>query len=331
MTAPLPQGWRLTANAFNWTPDVVRAERDAADIAVGIVSSGVAREIELEAGQTWRGFPAPGDTEVDALRSRMTAAGGSISMVGASIDDWATPQRRRTDGERLDFLLPQLRAAHRVGAEGVRLPIGQAGPDLLRQILPHLHELDLVLYEEAQGQQAPDLPPQRAAFDAIAEMDDPRVRALVDISMLMPSLPPSYLERLRAGGVRTRLVDALEQAWRDPETSDAVRAELAAGAVPPGVHTLFMDMIVRFGRSDAADLREILPLVGAVHLKFWDLDDGDGRVSHPIREIARELAAVGFSGTLCSEWGGHAWLDDLSPDDATRAHLALARDAIASR
>jgi hypothetical protein len=69
-------------------------------------------------------------------------------------------------------------------------------------------------------------------------------------------------------------------------------------------------------------------LVGAIHLKFWDLEDADGRVSAPLRSVGAELARAGFSGTLCSEWGGHEWLDD-DPTEITRAHLALARSALA--
>jgi hypothetical protein len=85
---------------------------------------------------------------------------------------------------------------------------------------------------------------------------------------------------------------------------------------------------VRFGRSDAADLRDVLPLVGAFHLKFWDLDDSDGRVSQPIRDLGAELAGTAFAGTLCSEWGGHEWID-ADAATMTRAHLELARTALA--
>ena len=90
-----------------------------------------------------------------------------------------------------------------------------------------------------------------------------------------------------------------------------------------------MNLLIRFGRSDAADLRGILPLTGGFHLKFWDLDDADGRVSQPIRELGGELARAGFEGTLCSEWGGHEWLQDLDATETTRAHLQLARTALA--
>ncbi len=325
--APSQIPWTLGASAFNWTPEVIRAERSAHDIVAGIVTDGVARVIELEPGQLWRSYPESTDAEVDALRSDLDAAGGSVSIVGASLDDWLPSGERRSDDQRLAFLVPQLHAAHRVGAQGVRLPIGQAGEPLLRRLLPTLHELDLLLYEEIQGQQDPDSPAAAAAIDTIAAIDDDHVRLLVDISMLMPALPLSYLERLRGGGVDPALLDRLATDWREPGTQGAVVDYLRSGSVPPAVHTLYMNLLIRFGRSDAAALRGILPLVGAIHLKFWDLDDRDERVSAPIRELGVELERSSFSGPLTSEWGGHEWLDS-DPTETTRAHLALARAAL---
>lgn len=325
MTTDIPAGWTLSASAFNWSSDIVRAERAAPDIATSIVADGIASVIEVELGQLWRSYPLPTDAEAEALRESLAAVGGRVSIVGASIDDWELPRRRRSDAERLAFLLPQLRTAHRLGATGLRLPIGQAGPALLNQLLPHLRDLELVLFEEAQGRQTPSA--QAADYDAVAALDDPHVRLLIDISMLMPALPPTYLERLKQGGIPDELLSRLTDEWRDPATHDAVMALLRSGGVPGSVHTLYMDMLVRFGRSDAADLRSILPLVGAFHLKFWDLDDSDSRVSAPIQALGAELAGRDFRGTFTSEWGGLEWLDD---DAAmmTRAHLALARDAL---
>ena len=156
---------------------------------------------------------------------------------------------------------------------------------------PLLHELDLVLYEEIQGQQTPGNPAIAPALEAIAGLADDHVRVLVDISMLMPALPVSYLEELRRGGVPTELMARLENDWRDPATNNAVTALLRAGKVPPHIHTLFMNLLIRFGRSDAADLQDVLPLVGAFHLKFWDLDDDGRRVSQPLQDLGSLLGA----------------------------------------
>jgi hypothetical protein len=319
--------WTLAASGFNVTPLVIAADRPATDLVVDLARN-VARVVELEPGQLWRSFPKPEDAEVVAFRDRLAASGGSVSIVGASLDDWTGAGRSLDDDERLAFLLPQLRAASRVGAQGVRLPIGQAGGALLQRLVPHLEQLDLVLLEEIQGQQTPDSPATSAALDSIAALDHPLVRVLVDISMLMPALPPSYLERLRAGGIPHDLVARLENDWRDPATAEAVVTHLRSGAVPGAIHTLYMNLLVRFGRSDATVLRGILPLVGAFHLKFWDLDDSNGRVSNPIRDVGTLLRGSDFTGTLCSEWGGHEWLDD-DPYEITRGHLELARHALA--
>ncbi|WP_120493738.1 restriction endonuclease subunit R [Microbacterium phyllosphaerae] len=325
MTTALPSDWTLSASAFNWSSEIVRAERTAPDIAIGIVAEGIASVIEVELGQLWRSYPVPTDAEAEALRESLAAVGGRVSIVGASIDDWDLPARRRSDAERLAFLLPQLRAAHRLGASGLRLPIGQAGPALLADLLPHLHELDLVLFEEAQGRQTPSA--HTADYDTVAAIDDSRVRLLIDISMLMPALPTTYLERLSSGGIPPELISRLTHDWREAETHDAVMDLLRSGGVPGPVHTLYMDMLVRFGRSDAAELRGILPLVGAFHLKFWDLDDADRRISTPIRALGAELAGRDVRGTFTSEWGGLEWLDD-DAAEMTRAHLTLARTAL---
>ncbi|MBU1587354.1 MAG: restriction endonuclease subunit R [Actinobacteria bacterium] len=316
----------LSAQAFNWTPDIIRAERTSEDIVVGIVADGVADTVELEPGQVFRGFPRSTDAELDSLRQRLSAAGGRVSMVGASLDD-ATPRGELlTLDEREAFLVPQLRAAHRLGADGVRLPFGQAGSELLRRVLPLLHELGITLYEEIQGQQTPDSPAVQAALDVFADLDDPLLRVLVDCSMFMPSLPVTYLEALRAGGVPEALLTRLETEWLSPETHGTVIDLLRSGGVPGAVHTLYMNLIVRFGRSEPSVIRPILPAVGAFHLKFWDLENPQAQVTAPLTALRAELD--GFSGTLCSEWGGHEWLEGADPTDYTRRHLALAGEAL---
>lgn len=328
MTATLPAGWTLAASAFNVTPEVIRAARAAPELALSLIDCGVSDTIEIEPGQMWRGFPAPSPSETGDFRAALEKRAGRVSIVGGSIDEWTSGPRRRTEEERYAFLLPQLHAAAAVGAAGIRVPIGQPGAELVDRLLPVLDELDLILFEEVQGRQTPADAAHAAAYDDIIRRDHPRLRLLLDISMLMPALPETHLAELERGGVSADLVGRLRTDWADPATQGAVFAELGAGRVPPAVHTLFMDLVVRFGRSRVAEIVDVLPWVGAVHLKFWDLDDADDRVSAPIRELAPALRASGFAGTLCSEWGGHEWLEE-DPWDMTRRHLALAVDALA--
>ncbi|WP_404429526.1 hypothetical protein LG299_09375 [Microbacterium lacus] len=324
---PLPVGLVLSASAFNWTPEMIAGDRDAVDIAVGIVENGLAVEIEAEPGQLWRSFPGRSEADATAFGARLDSAGGRVSILGASIDDWSPEGIRRTDDERFAFLLPQIEIAQQLDARGLRLPIGQAGPALLQRVLPILQETGLTLFEEIQGSQTPGSPQAGTSIDQIIDIDDPHVRLLVDISMFMPAVPETYLAQLEAAGVPAAFIETVRHEWRDPATVGTIVGLLRSGGVPASVHTLFMDMLVRFGRSDAAVIADVLPWVGAFHLKFWDLEDSDGRVSDPIRDLGSLLSGTEFAGTLCSEWGGHEWLDD-DPTTITRDHLALARRAL---
>ena len=326
MIPAAPSGWTFTATTFNWTRDIARAEKPPTDIAAEIGANGLAAAIEIEAGQMLRSFPAPSSSDCNELRQATAAAGVSISIVGLSIDDFHTREQRRSPDERLGFLLPQLHAARLLGAKAVRLPIGQAGPELLRRVQPVLHEHGLILYEEFQGQQTPER--ISAAVETIENLNDPRIRLLLDTSLLMQALPTSYLEIMARSGLDKQLLERLTEAWLDPETMDAVRATLADGRVPPGLHTLYMNLLIRFGRSPVEQILDLLPLIGAFHAKFWDLDDADGRVSGPLQALGTALAGSGFTGTVCSEWGGHEWLEAEDATEMTRDHLALLRDAM---
>ena len=328
MTPTLPTGWTLSASAFNLTPDVIAAQRTAPRIAASLVSEGLATDIEVELGQLWRSFPEPADAEANALRDELAGLGGRVSIVGGSIDDWASPDRRRSDDERFAFLAPQLRAAAALGATGLRVPLGQAGPALLERLIPLLAELDLVLFEEAQGSGTPTNPQTGPAYDTLARLDSPHIRLLLDISMLMPALPVTYLDLLDRSDLPRDLLRRLRDEWADPATTGAVVEVLRSGAVPPSIHTLYMNLLVRFGRTPVSELEPVLPLMSAAHLKFWDLDDADGRVSRPISDLGAALRRTEFTGTLCSEWGGQEWLDH-DALETTRAHLSLAREALA--
>ncbi len=317
----MPPGWELTATSFSWVRELMRAQRSAAEVVGGIVSSGLVRHVEVELGQVFRTFPSVTEQEVAEVRGAVESGGGAVSNVALSLDDWLTPARRRSPAQLLAFVEPQLRAARALGATGAVLPFGQPGPELLASLVPLLDELDLVLYQEIQGPHGPGSP----GFDETIEQLglSPRLQVMLDTSMVMPALPVTYLERLAVTGFPADLLRRISQEWPAPDTQRAVREHVFSGQVGEDDLPLVVSLVVRFGNRDVADLEPLLPHVGAVQLKVWDLDDADGRVSRPLAGIGAALRRHGFAGTLASEWGGHDWWR-ADPAAVTREHLALA-------
>ena len=324
-----PRPGRSRASAFNWTPEVIRAERPAPDIAVGIVADGVASMIEIEPGQLWRSFPESADAEVDALRpASRRSAGRSASSARASMTGLPRGAAAPTMSDSRSCS-PSSAPRIGVGATGVRLPIGQAGEPLLRQLLPTLHELDLVLFEEIQGQQTPDSPGGARAID-----DDRRHRRSAACGCSSTSACScrrcrrATSSELRAGGVHGALLAAARVRLARPrDRSTRWSTLLRSGGVPPAVHTML--------HEPAGALRTIgcrgPPRHPPARRRVPSQVLGPRRHRRPgvapIRDLGAELAGTGFTGTLTSEWGGHEWLDD-DPATMTRAHLTLARAAL---
>lgn len=323
-------GWSQGASSFNWTREILRAERTPFEL-VTTELAGLSEVIEVELGQCFRSFPALDGPDVGALRDALEVRGVRVSVAGLSLDDYHAADRRRSEPERLAFLEPQLRAAHRLGAYGVRVPFGQPGPELIAAAEPLLEELDLILFQEIQGHQGPGRPGYDETIATLLDRANPRLRLILDTSMVTPRLPVTYLEQLAGSGVPADLVDLVTRAWGEPGTLDVVRGLLAEGGVPGPAMALYVTMVVRFGTWRVADLAPLMPYVGGVHLKFWDLDDADGRVSGPIREVGALLARSGFTGNICSEWGGHDWYTGpLTAAEITRRHLDLSRSLLSA-
>jgi hypothetical protein len=165
----------------------------------------------------------------------------------------------------------------------------------------------------------------RRRLELVGGLSTDRVRFLLDLSLCMPALPNSYVEALHRHGAGPALIGSLQDAWNAADhraVTALLRAELDAAA-PPQLAALYVTPLTRFGCTTVADWRWFLPNVAAVHLKYWNLDDRDGAVSTPIRDLRAALADVGFTGTFCSEWGGHEWMPRADPAAMTRGHRHL--------
>jgi len=162
-------------------------------------------------------------------------------------------------------------------------------------------------------------------LELVESLGTDRVRFLLDLSLSMPALPVSYVEALHRHGAPQALIERLQEAWSAADHSAAtalLRAELDAIPSSP-LAALYVAPLTRFGCSTVAQWRWFLPNVAAVHLKYWDLDDRNGTVSTPIRDLRAALADIGFDGTFCSEWGGHEWMSDTDPMAMTLGHRRL--------
>jgi sugar phosphate isomerase/epimerase len=319
--------WAVTL--FSFTNTLLEARQSPDEVLAAALDAGLSRRIEIDAPQHFRSFPRMDAGDLDKTRAVLERYDTSMTVLGCYLDYAVAPGVLLPHDECVDQLERQIRAAQRLGAWGVRVGLGLVPEPVLTALVPTLEAAGIVWVEEVQGSWRPDAEGLHRRLDLVTRLASEHVRFLFDLSLCMPALPTSYIEALRRHGAAPALVDRLEDAWQgaDPQEISALLSPAVAAAQSPPLASLFVTALTRFGRTTVADWRWFVPHVAAVHLKYWDLDDRNGVISTPMRDLRTALADIGFTGTFCSEWGGHEWMSGVDPVAMTAGHRRLFESA----
>ena len=220
-------------------------------------------EIEAEPGQLWRSFPGRSDADVANFGDRLTAAGGRVSILGREhrrlVAAGHAPHGRRA------VRLPPAPDRDRAPARRSRACVCRSDRRADRcssALLPILHETGLDAVRRDPGFADARLAPGTAPRSTRSWASTTRTCACWWTSRCScRRCRRAISSGCAAGGVPAELIDvAATDQWRDPATVGAIVGLLRSGGVPASVHTLYMDMLVRFGRSDATVIADVLPL-----------------------------------------------------------------------
>lgn len=324
--------WSVTM--FSYTGELVIGHRTPQQILLAASDAGVARRFEVDGFQHFHTFPDISEGEAASFRDDIAERGIDLTEIGLYDDRFFTGLSGSLSLEkRVDFLSRQIDSAAKLGFPAVKLMFG-ADLELLDGLRPSLDRRGLALHQEVQGALRAD----SAELDrqlAFAAANPATFGFVFDLSACMYGAPVTYLEELRRLGVPEGAVGIIEQEWPEDRSDDVMERVLDLARDVPLDTTARMRLMMpfgRFGNSRIAEFRDLISIARIVHLKFWDLVDDSGIVSRPIRELHDELTAIGYTGPITSEWGGHEWLDGLEyhPDAVTQKHRELYLEAIGS-
>ena len=314
--------WAVTL--FSFTPQIVAAERTPDEVLADVVAAGLGSTIEVDAPQHFRSYPSLDGADTEAFAALVSRLGVRLSLLGVYDDAGLRSDRPFTLEESADYVGRQIEAAAAMGFAGARIAFG-VRPELLERLAEHAEAHGITVLQEAQGNLRPDSPTFERQWDAIDRIGSDLLGFVLDLSACMPALPVTYLDLLEREGVPRDAVGYLAGQW-GVAPHDEVRAgteeRLNRVLLSPAARDALFMAWTRFGSSRVAGWRDALPRVGAVHLKFWDLEDDDRRVSQPLTDLRALLAASSYRGVVTSEWGGHAWLGS-DPVEMTRRHRQL--------
>ncbi|MFF2315312.1 hypothetical protein ACFVTE_03490 [Arthrobacter sp. NPDC058097] len=310
--------WAITM--FSLTNELLAGQPNATQLIDDVLDLGISSHIEVDGFQGFSSFPRVSREEIHRFRSLMEQRSAQPTILGVYTDPGTRRSGVFADDEMAEFLAGQICSAADLGFAMARVAFGVSAK-VLELILPVLESTRIQLVQEVQAAIRPDSPELVVQLETLDRIESPYLGLLLDTSTSMPRLPISYLRQLRQVGVAKGLVEALDLQWED-HGAEALRSDIF-GQIPklsPQAGSLLMMPLLRFGNTPIHHWDTLLPRFTAVHLKYWDLEDDDQRVSAPIAHLLGELRSFGYSGPLVSEWGGHEWCES---EDSSGAKVAL--------
>lgn len=320
-------GPRWAATLYSFTNELMEGSSTPDELIEEMVADGLADAIEVDGAQHFASFPAISPDDAARTRDAMQRSGATPTMLGIYADIRIDSRGPRSPEELRRFVLGQLEAAATVGFFGARVGLGALSPDLIASLVPDLERLGIMLLEEVQGGARPDSPAIDRHRSLKERLDTDSLGFVFDSSLVMAAFPVTWMHSLLESGATEELLTAADELWRSRRPDAWTR--LLALAEPlelpaPALRRLEMPFR-RFGCSQVSEWSEFLGETTSVHLKYWDLEDDGARISTPTREIRAALQDSGYSGFVCSEWGGHDWLEaeTASAFAMTRGHREL--------
>ena len=311
---------QLGTTAFSFTNEWLTRSLTLDGLLRRIAELELGPGLELIGFQTWRSFPSLTRDEIAGFRALVDELGLEPAALAGYADLARRLDRQMTTAEAVEFLVPQLDVAAKLGFPLVRVPAG-IPVEVLEALVPAAERAGLVLGTEFQGGQTPDSPAVTAILELRDRLDTSAIALVLDFSVAMSSVPTPFPAAVRRAGMAAEDVDALIERWAAGATTPELFAALAEVDAPPAAIVEAQSGFVRFGRQEPSAWLPLVPAIAYAHAKFWLPDESGADPTVRTAELIDVLDRGGFGGVVVTEWGGNAWLDA----DTTDAFALVSR------
>ncbi|MBD0294923.1 MAG: hypothetical protein ICV84_06940, partial [Flavisolibacter sp.] len=228
--------------------------------------------------------------------------------------------------ESLEYLLPQLEVAKKLGFPVLRLPFS-VKPDVIRKLVPLAEKATIKLGLEIHAPNQVNQPAVLALRELFDEIGSPYLGFVADFGTSMRKIPEALLDSFREVGVTDELIALTNEIWKKEIPAHAKFGELqegasALGATPPQLGRLNMAFSMN-GRQSVEAWKEIVPQTVHLHGKFYGIDESGEEPSIDYEGIIKAFYEGGYKGYLSSEFRRIACHDQSTGFEQVYRHQKL--------
>ncbi|MBS0422666.1 MAG: sugar phosphate isomerase/epimerase [Proteobacteria bacterium] len=323
---------KLGTTLYALTNEYLSRRYSFEDLLAQTAARGTGPGLEIVGFQSIRGFPVV----TDEFAARFKELVAQYQLVPTSLAINADQEIRRgrvmSDDEMVAYHEPQIRAAAKLGFPVARYQYG-AGPDVIRRLVPLAEKLNVKLGLEIHAPQHANHPDVLQYREMYAQVRSPYLGWIPDFSSTARTVPPSFLEFVRAKGVPADLIAMAMDTWHGE--GDAYKRMMqykekarASGFDDAQLNELSL-IFPMFGKQAPRSWLELMPEVVHIHGKFFGFDAQGNEEAIDYPALLPLFRDGGFTGYMSSEWEGHMY-SDADAFQMIESHQAMCRRILAA-
>ncbi|HWI30583.1 MAG TPA: sugar phosphate isomerase [Microbacterium sp.] len=322
----------LGVTLYSFNHDWVAGRFDLDALLAAVAESGVGPGVEVVGFQSFRNFLALGADEIRSFRDSLDRYELIPTCLGSTIDVAIRRDRYLTTEERVDYLLPQMRAAHALGFPTVRIQLG-ADTAVLEAVVPEAERLGLRLGMEIHAPEGPNSGAVQRVRESYERIGSDCLGFIPDFSSTMNRVTPGLLRSFTAAGLTPDLAEILEEIWAEDGDPGERLGRFRAIAERHGASQHVIEAVTPAftinGHVDPAEWADIIHQVFHIHAKFYEIDESGNESAIDYFANLAPFARAGYSGSISSEWEAHPWTPEAEMDtfDLIRRQQQLIRRA----
>lgn len=219
--------------------------------------------------------------------------------------------RELTKKECVDLLIDEIRLAHRLGMDMIRL-VSMTPGDVLEPLLPYCEKYKVRMGLEIHAGLSFD---KQKTKDYIAEMkrlNSPYIGLVIDSGIFcrrVPRVMENYCKALGTGQPPIDFVNALfaeGKDGRDLYGADGDFVPELKGLLKSGPDHMYAHFADGYENEPYTVLDDLIPYIFHVHFKLFEMTD-DGEYSIDYKGLLQYLHDHGYEGYVATEYEGNRW------------------------
>jgi len=326
-------GPQVGVTLYSYTNEWLTRQFDLHGLMQEVANREQGPNIEIIGFQNFKEFPDVSDDFAAKFKDLVAETGLNPVSCAINSDRFLKPgQQPIEDAALVEYHKRQLRSAKKMGFSLVRyqfaLPV-----HLLPEIAPYAEEIDIRMGVEVHAPMWAGHPAVQAYAEMYDKLDTPVLGWIPDFGGTASRIPESMLDAARAAGASEDLLDKLKEVWLEDGMSHEKAGRLREwaltnGHAPAHIQAASLAFFI-LSNNDPKSWAQLVDRTIHIHGKFYGVDDDGVEEAIDYETILPLFRDGGFTGTIVSEWEGHAY-DTRDAFEQVRRHQAMCRRILAS-